>query len=123
MRVDDWRRSIMTWRRAFFWLWIIVSVLWVAASSVFVWSMVALPPAPVHELAAPTAAKPGSGQALVPLSDVQAPRSLPPPPFSARVTGENVAIWLLVGIAPPALLLLVGSALAWAFTGFRARAS
>lgn len=113
----------MSWRRLFFWLWLVVSIPWVAASSVFVWSMVALPPAPMHELAMPTAATPGSGQALVPLSDVQAPRSLPPPPFSERVTGENIAIWLLVGLVPPAVLLLIGSGLGWAFTGFHARSS
>jgi hypothetical protein len=118
--------------RGLFRLWLVASVLWVVAVGAVTWSR--LPTLiPVDYDPFVNAGAPGRG-----LSDEEVGLARPKefsyeeaaglPPAPGR--GASPAIyrpptaWMrngaLMGILPPALVLLVGSALGWAFRGFRA---
>jgi hypothetical protein len=96
-------------------LWLVLSVLWIGAVGIVTWRDFPEEPwwlhDPIVEETGPTASsKPRSGE-------------LDPDKFLAAKAAEErrSAIWhaSLLALLPPAFVLALGSALVWAFKGFR----
>ena len=124
--------------RGLFRLWLILSVLWIGGVGVVTWWTWTLPAVPlVHgQIETGSDGKQYRYDATVnkwlPVTEPSAPRDNPPPSASEVLEADKHFAGLLaearrseilyasaVALVPPALVLALGSALVWAFRGFR----
>jgi hypothetical protein len=106
--------------RGLFRLWLVLSVLWIGGVGLVTWRALPDPRPPLESfLEHPERNPPPAGYVIDPPSSPQ----FNPDEFLAFKAAEErrSAIWQggLLAFLPPAFVLVLGSALVWAFRGFR----
>jgi hypothetical protein len=100
--------------RGLFRLWLVLSVLWVGGVGVMTWRTF-----PVDDW---VGNPPPPGFVLDPKPDDPAPAFDPSRPYQVvldKERGAAIKFAVVLALVPPALVLAFGSALVWAFRGFR----
>jgi hypothetical protein len=106
--------------RGFFRLWLVTSILWMVAIGIVTWKKL-----PVDDWTRDTECARKTIDECVRDYAAKHPGEFNPNEYlhDATVREQREAIWVgaFVALLPPMLVLLLGAALAWAFSGFRAK--